>query len=53
MNCYRTFLFDNSGKAYRLLMEFKEGKEMTLHREMVPAWASNYAVKPLFPHLLD
>ena len=50
---YRSFLFDNSGKEYSLLLEFKEGSEMTVHRELVPDWALKGAVAPLFPEILD
>jgi predicted ABC-type ATPase len=50
---YRAFLFDNSAKEYKLLMEFKEGKEMVLREEFLPEWALQFGVKPIFPDLVD
>jgi predicted ABC-type ATPase len=41
----RSYLFDNSGKAHRLIAEFERGRLMALSKEL-PAWLVNAGVLP-------
>jgi predicted ABC-type ATPase len=42
--CYRSFLFDNSGKKPSLIAELYEGEELTLHTDSknLPKWFINH-----------
>lgn len=46
-NCYRSFIFDNSGKNPLLIMEVYQGKEIVFKHNLIPSWVSKYIINKL------
>lgn len=42
---YRTFLWDNSGKEPKLILDVFKGKDITFHTEEIPNWVEHYLLR--------
>ena len=39
---YRAFIFDNSGKETKLILEVFKGEKITFHQSEIPKWVEHY-----------
>lgn len=42
---FRTFIFDNTGKESKLILEVFEGSEIVFHHDEIPWWVDEYLLK--------
>jgi len=44
---HRAYIFDNSGKTYRLIAQFYEGKHSEFYGKSYPAWFQKYVMQKI------